>query len=139
MSTDVQLKGDSLRRQYEASARYAAEHNLILEDSIDGVPLKDIGISGFKSKNRKEGALGTFLNVLEAGRIPKNSVLLIESLDRLSRDSLSKALPLFMNILNHGIKIVTLADKQVYTQEIIDKNPGAIFISLGVMFRANEE
>lgn len=64
---------------------------------------------------------------------------MIESLDRLSREKLSEALTQFMMILNYGIEIVTLNDKQVYTKEIINSQPGAIFISLGSMFRANEE
>ena len=37
MSTDTQLKGDSLRRQLEASKAYAENHNLELVDNIDGL------------------------------------------------------------------------------------------------------
>lgn len=139
MSTDTQLKGDSLRRQLEASEKYAKDNGLELLDSLDGISLKDIGVSAFKSKNIQKGVLSLFLDALENGKIKPNSVLLIESLDRLSRDRLSEALPQFISILNKGVEIVTLADNQKYTKEIINHNPGALFISLGVMFRANEE
>ena len=139
MSTDSQLKGDSLRRQLDASKAYAENHNLELVDNIDGILLNDIGISAFKSKNTQKGVLSNFLDALDNNKIPKNSVLLIESLDRLSRDKLSEALSQFMSILNKGVEIVTLADNQVYTKEIINQNPGALFVSLGIMFRANEE
>ena len=139
MSTDIQLKGDSLRRQLDASLSYALANNLELVDKIDVVYLQDLGVSGFKSKNTQKGALSTFLEALELGKIEKNSVLLIESLDRLSRDRLSEAMPQFFSILKKGIEIVTLIDNQKYTKDIIDTNPGALFISLGVMFRANEE
>lgn len=139
MSTSIQLKGDSLRRQLEKSAIYAKENHLDLVDSIDGIPLKDIGVSGFKGINSQKGVLSVFLDALEQGKIDPNSVLLIESLDRLSRDKLSDALTQFMGILSKGIEIITLTDNQKYTKEIIDSNPGAIFVSLGIMFRANEE
>ena len=139
MSTETQLKGDSLRRQLEASDAYAKNNQLELVDMIDGVPLKDIGISAFKGKNTQKGVLSLFLDALENGKIKRDSVLLIESLDRLSRDRLSEALSQFMTILNKGVEIVTLADNQRYTKEIINQNTGALFVSLGIMFRANEE
>lgn len=139
MSTDTQLKGDSLRRQLDASKEYAQKNGLELVESIDGRSLRDIGVSGFRGKNTQTGVLADFLDALDQGKIKPNSVLLIESLDRLSRNNLSEALPLFINILNKDIEIVTLADNQKYTKEIINQNPGAMFISLGIMFRANEE
>lgn len=139
MSSDIQKKGDSLRRQLEASKTYAENNDLELVDAIDGHRFEDIGVSAFKSKNTQKGVLSVFLDALENGKIERNSVLLIESLDRLSRDKLSEALPLFINILNKDVEIITLADNQKYTKEIINQNPGAMFISLGVMFRANEE
>ena len=139
MSTDTQLKGDSLRRQLDASKEYAQKNGLELVESIDGRSLQDIGVSGFRGKNTQTGVLADFLDALDQGKIKPNSVLLIESLDRLSRNNLSEALPMFINILNKDIEIVTLADNQKYTKEIINQNPGAMFISLGIMFRANEE
>lgn len=139
MSTDSQLKGDSLRRQLDASASYAKANNLELLDNIDGISLNDIGVSAFKGINTQKGALAIFLQALENNLIEPNSVLLVESLDRLSRDKISEALPQFMSILNKDIEIVTLSDNQKYTKEIINSNPGAMFISLGSMLRANEE
>ena len=139
MSTETQLKGDSLRRQLEASEAYAKNNQLELVDTIDGIALKDIGVSAFKGKNTQKGVLSLFLEALDNGKIKRDSVLLIESLDRLSRDRLSEALSQFMSILNKGVEIITLADNQRYTKEIINQNPGALFVSLGIMFRANEE
>lgn len=139
MSTDTQLKGDSLRRQLEASKEYAEKNDLELVESIDGIALKDIGVSGFRGKNTREGVLAVFLDALDRGKITPDSVLLIESLDRLSRDSLTKALTQFITILEKGVEIITLADNQKYTQESINTNPGSIFVSLGIMYRANEE
>lgn len=139
MSTETQLKGDSLRRQLEASEAYAKQHNLQLVDSIDGTPFKDIGVSAYRGLNAQEGALGVFLKALQEGKVEQDSVLLIESLDRLSRDKLLSAFSQFTSILNAGIEIVTISDSQRYTRDSVNSNMGQLFISLGIMFRANEE
>ncbi len=139
MSTAVQLKGDSLRRQLELSETYAAENGLELVKSIEGVSLQDIGVSAYKSKNSEIGVLRIFLEALRENKIESNSSLLIESLDRLSRDKVSSALSQFLEILAFGIEIVTLIDGQKYTQKSIDENIAPLYISLAIMLRANEE
>jgi DNA invertase Pin-like site-specific DNA recombinase len=139
MSTNIQLKGDSLRRQLETSKKYAFDNKLELVESIDGVELKDIGVSAFKGANAEKGALSIFLQLLEDGKIERDSILLIESLDRLSRNKITSSLLQFMDILDKGIEIVTLLDGQTYTKEKLNREPSSLFISIGVMIRANEE
>lgn len=139
MSTETQLKGDSLRRQLDKSAEYAKEHGLTLLDQINGTKLHDIGRSGFKGQNLKLGTLGLFIAALESGEIYPNSVLLIESLDRLSRDQVTEALELFLRIIRNGIEIVSITDGQRYSTELLRDNPNIIFTSLGAMLRANDE
>jgi DNA invertase Pin-like site-specific DNA recombinase len=134
MSTDIQLKGDSLRRQKESSKNYAEENNLELIET-----LQDIGISAFSGKNSKDGALGVFLEAIESNKIEAGSYLLVESLDRLSRESVLTAFNQFTSILQQHITIVTLTDNQVYTKESVNNNIGQLFTSLGIMLRANEE
>src|SRR4051794_17399302 len=92
-STPEQLKGDSLRRQLQLSRDYALQHGLELDEE-----LKDIGVSAFKGKNRTDGALGRFINLVREGKIEPGSVLLVESLDRLSRDQILAALSQFSEI-----------------------------------------
>jgi len=132
-STPQQLKGDSLRRQLEASRAYAEEHDLILDDS-----LRDIGVSAYKGKNATEGALNDFIELVKAGRIEKGSVLILESLDRLSRQQVFTALGLFSSLLSAGVEIVTLADGQHYTSESIN-DVGQLMFSLMSMCRSHEE
>lgn len=135
MSTEKQIKGDSLRRQLEWGQRYAAAHNLMLDDG-----LRDIGISAWKGNNRKKGALGEFLGMVERSEVPRGSYLLIESLDRLSRTQVMDALGLFTGILRSGITIVTMGPpEQVYTWEGINGDFGQLIITLTVMARAHEE
>ena len=135
MSTEKQIKGDSLRRQLEWGQRYAAAHNLMLDDG-----LRDIGISAWKGNNRKKGALGEFLGMVERSEVPRGSYLLVESLDRLSRTQVMDALGLFTGILRSGITIVTMGPpEQVYTWEGINGDFGQLIITLTVMARAHEE
>jgi DNA invertase Pin-like site-specific DNA recombinase len=82
-STPEQLKGNSLLRQLELSKKYADENGLYLDESLT---LKDLGLSAFSGEHRKRGELGIFLNMVKKGKIPNNSVLLVESLDRISRE-----------------------------------------------------
>jgi DNA invertase Pin-like site-specific DNA recombinase len=135
-STRDQIKGDSLRRQVERSEKYALENNLKIDSSLR---LQDLGVSAFKGKNATEGALKAFLDAVELKKVPTGSTLIVESLDRLSRDTVLVAFNQFNRILEGGITIVTLIDNQVYSHEIVVKNPMLLFGSLSVMMRAHDE
>lgn len=135
MSTRKQLRGDSLRRQLERSKAFADEHSLLLDDS-----LQDLGVSAWKGRNFKTGALGRFLSMVESGEVPKGSYLLIESLDRLSREAVPDALTLFMAIINAGIVIATLGeDRQIYSRDRLNGDWTKLIIGLAVMSRGHEE
>ncbi len=133
-STPEQLKGDSLRRQTELSAKYAAEHGLDID------PMHDLGLSAFKGEHRTRGtALGRFLTLVTDGKIVKGSTLLVESLDRLSREQVADAYDQFRAIIKAGVRIITLGDGMEYTRESIDANIGQLMFSLMIMSRANDE
>ncbi|MDB5763960.1 MAG: hypothetical protein JWQ21_2955 [Herminiimonas sp.] len=119
----------------DLSAKYASEHSLTLDTSLT---LHDLGISAFDGSNVERGALGAFLNAIKQGRIQSGSYLLVESLDRLSRERTREALNLFLSILGHGITIVTLADNKVYSPTGDDNGYDLIF-SILIMQRAHEE
>lgn len=134
MSRPEQLKGNSLRRQLEASEQWADELGLTLDDS-----LRDLGLSAYSGAHRTKGALGDYLGMVEQGEIPPGKVLMIESLDRLSRETVLKALRQFMALVEAGIIIATLADKQIYSRETIGNDWTKLIFSLTIMARAHEE
>src|SRR5215204_3102835 len=101
-STPEQAKGDSIERQLGRSREWASRHNVRLDES-----LIDRGISAFKSKNAAMGHLKGFLDFIREGRIGRGSYLLIESMDRLSRDEIWPALTLVGEILTANVTIVT--------------------------------
>ena len=135
-STPDQLKGDSLRRQKERSEAYAKKNNLELDDSLR---LEDLGMSAFKGKNRTEGALAGFLAAIKKGQITKGSTLLVESVDRLSREDVVRALSQFLEIINAGVTVVTLMDEMVYNTDTIKSRVEILLMSIFSMIRAHEE
>ncbi|ODT84835.1 MAG: hypothetical protein ABS78_22015 [Phenylobacterium sp. SCN 70-31] len=69
------------------------------------------------------------------------SYLLVESLDRVSRENIVEAQTLFLRIINAGITLVTcLPSRQtVYSKEAINRDPTLIIMAVFEMIRANEE
>jgi len=133
MSTDLQLKGDSLRRQLEASRKYAEKHGL---DLVLDADLHDIGVSAYSGKNIASGNFGRFLTAVREGMIEKGSYLLVESFDRMSRQEPIVALQPFMDIVNSGLILVTLDDERQFSGKITFED---LIISIAKMSRANEE
>jgi len=130
-----QKLGDSIRRQVARSQAYCERYGLVLDENLR---LSDLGVSAFRSRNSQVGALAYFLEAAESGRIPKGSVLIVESLDRLSRAAVDEALELFLRIIRTGVDIVTLEPERRHTKETIKDIVGLIEPLL-IMSRANEE
>jgi DNA invertase Pin-like site-specific DNA recombinase len=132
-SSKEQAKGDSYRRQIQAAEDYCRANNLELDDTI-----LDSGVSAFKGANAAVGALSNLIADVDSGRVPKGTTLIIESLDRLSRMEVEKALMLLLELVNDKeLKVVTLSDDKVYEKGKMDMI--TLMTSLLVMSRAHEE
>jgi DNA invertase Pin-like site-specific DNA recombinase len=119
-SSPQQAEGDSLRRQTEAAADWCRRHGARLDTSTT---FRDLGKSAYLGEHRKNPdrhALAAFLKLAEAGRVPRGSYLVIENLDRLSREHERAALRLWMDILDAGINIVQLTPETVFRHEKSD-------------------
>jgi len=116
-STPEQERGDSLRRQVEYSQQVAAKLGLELDDHLR---LTDRGISAFRGDHRTKGTLGAFLSQVEAGKIKPGSVLIIEALDRLSREGMLEAVHLLTGILLKGINLHTAIDNKHFQKSTYD-------------------
>ncbi|WP_051677613.1 recombinase family protein [Bradyrhizobium sp. URHD0069] len=135
-SSPEQMKGDSLRRQWEASKAYASRHGLDLDQNLT---FHDMGVSGFKGANVQRGALGLFRRGVEDGLIVPGSYLLVEDFDRLSRMDPWEAMGVFSEIINSGVTVVTLKDERVWTREGLKSNPFQIMESLLAMWNGHQE
>jgi DNA invertase Pin-like site-specific DNA recombinase len=115
-STGKQADGDSERRQTEWPAQVAQEQGWTLDDTLTFI---DRGRSGFHGANRKAdgkavGDLARFLDLVERGRITRGSVLIVENLDRLSREDVDTAHDLFRSIIRAGLWICTKTPFRIY-------------------------
>jgi len=133
-STSTQKHGRSYDRQMEACETWVAKMGFTLSDD----KFLDEGRSGYTGEHLGEkGQLKRFLDLVEVGKIARGSFLVIESLDRLSRQSVTEALTLFLRILGAGVHICTLMDgEKVYDPP---GNAADLIMSVLVMARANEE
>lgn len=124
-----QEKGDSLRRQTEAAESWCTRNNVHLDQTLS---LRDRGVSAYKGDHRKNPdrhALAAFLNLVNEGKVPRGSFLIIENLDRLSREHLRPALTLLFNLIEAGVRVVQLKP----VEAIYDDNAEPMQLMMAVM------
>lgn len=105
-SSPEQAKGDSIRRQTAARDAWLAAHPGVTLDT--SLKMTDAGRSGYKRDNWDTYALAEFVELVKKGRVPKGSYLLVENLDRLSREEAGEAVELLLSIVNRGVTVVQL-------------------------------
>lgn len=135
-STPEQAKGDSFRRQTDAAEKYAALHGLDMDTKFT---FHDLGKSAFRGGNMADGMLGEFLSYVKSGDVEQGSYLLVENLDRVSRETPRKALRTLEDIVDAGVNVVTLTDNRTYTKETLNQDTMMLFASIMYFARANEE
>ncbi len=127
-SDPAQAAGDSLRRQTDGSAEAFCERQGVRLDT--SLKMHDKGVSAFRGKHRGDKhALGKFLDLARRGRVPAGSFLIIENLDRLSREEIWSALELVTELLKLGINIVQLMP----VEQIISKTSGPMVAMMAIM------
>ena len=135
-SKGLQAKGDSFRRQLDNTRDYCRRRGLQLDESLH---FRDLGVSGWTGRNLNSGALGAFIDACKRGIVKPGSALVIESLDRLSRQKPRKVLSVMHSLLDdYEIDIhVTSADKVFLSQS---ENEGMdLFYAVALATRANDE
>jgi DNA invertase Pin-like site-specific DNA recombinase len=111
------MKGDSLRRQTAAGAEWCARNQVRLDESLT---LHDLGKSAYTGTHRTNpdrNALALFLKLVEKGRVRPGDYLLIENLDRLSREDEVPACHLLTGILMAGVRVVQLSPYEMLLTE----------------------
>lgn len=110
-----QAKGDSAERQAEFVQQFCKTNNLTLDQRT----FKDFGKSGFATRRAgvkgnalqlktAQDGLQSFLDAVQSGDIPEGSILVVEALDRLSRQAEEDALGLLLAIIAAGIEVIAL-------------------------------
>lgn len=110
-SDDKQASGSS----YDRQLRYARQYCPTLLEDSDHIYF-DSGKSAYSGANLAEGGeLKRFYDAVASGTVPKGSTLLVEDLDRLSRDGMWKASDKLRELTDSGIVVVTLRDQKKYS------------------------
>lgn len=136
-STPEQVEGDSINRQTTAAERWAAREGLKLDTKTT---MKDLGESAFRGQHREDPdrtALADFLDQVKKGKIERGSYLVIESLDRLTRESIRPALTLLLNLIEAGIRVVQLQPREMIYDE--DADAFALLIAIMELSRGHAE
>lgn len=114
-STAEQGQGDSVSRQMRMARQFAISRPEMQLDIVEDPVFVDLGVSSFLGNNlAPDRGLGKFIAAVECGEVPAGSALLIESLDRLSRQELRRAQQVFHDILNRGITIITTSPVETH-------------------------
>ncbi|MFO0823658.1 MAG: recombinase family protein [Gemmataceae bacterium] len=136
-SSPEQAKGDSLRRQTEAAVDWCRRNNVTLDTSTT---LHDLGRSAFLGEHRKNPdrcALAAFLKLVESGKVPRGSSLIVESLDRLSREHIRPALTLLLNLIEEGIRVVQLIPVEAVYDDKVE--PMQLMMAIMELSRGHSE
>ncbi|KQT90364.1 recombinase family protein [Methylobacterium sp. Leaf466] len=134
-SHERQAKGSTIERQEKALNDYLARN----PDVHLVQHLSDDGVSSFRGKHAREGALSRIIAGLEQGDFPRPLILIVESLDRLSREPFMDAFDRFSTILKHDCTIAICDMNQDLSRESLKKEPNRIWEIIGAMNRAHGE
>ena len=134
VSAVSQLLGDGLDRQLEGTQRYVEREGLEIVTTYS-----DRGVSAFRGKNRRVGELALILRHIETGVIRPGEALVIESIDRLSRQPPLDALETLKAILKTGVVVHSVFDNKTFTLATLNADVGALLALVVSMARANEE
>lgn len=134
-SSRKQAKGLSLSRQLEAAEVWCKENGYILEADDQ---FKDEGRSAYSGENAAVGALSVIQNKLLTGEIERGTILIVEALDRITRQSLSKAITLMMGLVHNGLVVVTLSDGKVWDEASMN-DLGSFMMSVVTLYRGHQE
>ena len=114
ISTKEQLTGTGLEQQCDEATIDHVKQKFNLSNIIELE--SGIGLSGYHGKHLQEGeALRVFIDQCKGGVIPKGSILLIYSLDRISRmTGLTAITDVYAPIVQNGVRIYTKAESQIF-------------------------
>lgn len=136
-SSKKQEMGQSLRRQLERGEEWIRRNG----HTPATKQLLDLGKSGYHARHihSADGKLGEFLRMIEEGRLEPGSILLVEHLDRLSREGMDPAGDIMKKIIRAGVLIAVIKPaEKIYDKETL-KDPLAFLEPLMAFHLAYQE
>ncbi|MGV8862404.1 MAG: recombinase family protein [Pseudomonas sp.] len=133
-SSTVQSSGDSVDRQISPLKAFEKDTGVEIVETII-----DEGVSSFRGDNASRGKFKEILARIDRGVIRRGDYLVVESIDRITRQRVLDGVELLQNILKAGVRIYTTSDSRCYSYDDPDRDfENLIMISL-IAKRANEE
>ena len=136
-STPEQAKGGSEERQDDGARRYAKEIGLPFDEMLH---MADYGKSAHHAVHISKGVFGVFLHCIKTGKVAKGSVLVVESIDRVSRQNPVKAIRtiLFDIIADGGVSIYCLDSSTLYDANNADNQILELFGEINRAYRESK-
>jgi DNA invertase Pin-like site-specific DNA recombinase/uncharacterized small protein (DUF1192 family) len=119
-STKGQADGDSFRRQNGPTVAFCEKHGLELDTSLHESDVRRLGVSAFRGDQIRKGSLGKFIKLVDAGKVVPGSWLVVEEIDRLTRQVHDQAYDLCLMLMRRGVTIATMMDGEIYNLESIN-------------------
>src|SRR5262245_16140172 len=119
-STLEQSQGDSVRRQLALRDAWLKRNPHV---HLDRYQLLDKGVPSFRGENRKnpKRSLAGFLDRVTRGHVRPGSYLIVENLDRLTREHPKTSIPAVLGLVEAGIKVVQLTPHEVVYDDDMDE------------------
>jgi DNA invertase Pin-like site-specific DNA recombinase len=136
VSSEKQLRGEGLKRQHKATLAWIVKHpelNIRLDDAKT-----DEARSAWKGDHvaKKDAALGKLLEMVKLDELRPPLMIIVEALDRLSRENPWTAQERLAGLVTRGILVATTRDDKIYS---LDSGIGDLILSVVYMSAAHEE
>lgn len=131
-SSAEQSKGDSKERQLRQCHEHAERRGWQVAETI-----VDEGVSAFTGDNRRTGKLAALQDRIDDGEFTEGLILLVERLDRLSREQPARVFSWLESLTNQGVTIATVDGDRTYRHDNLEI--GAIIEMIVKAGVANDE
>lgn len=135
ISSKSQISGEGLNRQEDFITKFLDGINASNQDGIQYIQSKiinDSGVSAYDGSNILDGELGKFIIDAENGKIEKGSLLVLEALDRLSRQKISESRKLILRIFDAGIKIAIVKYNIIFDDSSSNEIGADLLVTAGL-------
>lgn len=130
-----QSDGDSESRQMAAISAWCSARGYATDPAR---LLMDRGRSGFAGHNLSKGALGKFVRDVELRRVPEGSMLVVESLDRITRLPISDATRLIDLLTRGGVSVGVVDTNEVFTAKTNNQLNSVLALAIRVSLSHEE-
>lgn len=120
-SSSLQEGNDSIARQRAALDHAVREVGLELDRSLE-----DHAKSASKGHHRTKGELGLLLFAITEGAVPQGTILIVENIDRLTREGVLDAYTMLATIIHAGVVLLVCGDEELelYDEAAINGRAG---------------